>query len=176
MERIIYTIGHSNRKLEDFMRLLKKFKIELLYDVRSFPTSRVAPHFSKDMLSKTLAEAGIEYIWDRRLGGYRKFGKDVKDIGIATCFKSEGFRAYATYLVSCEEALKAVEKLSLLAEKLRTAIMCSERLPWRCHRKILSDLMIAREFKVIHIIDEDWQVRHKLSRCAQVINGVLVYD
>ena len=176
MEKIIYTIGHLNRKLEDFMRLLKKFKIELLYDVRSFPTSKVAPHFSKDLLSKTLAEAGIKYLWDRRLGGYRKFGKDVKDIGIATCFKSEGFRAYATYLVLCEEALKAVEKLSLLAGKLRTAIMCSERLPWRCHRKILSDTMIARGFKVIHIINESWQVQHKLSRCAQIINGVLVYD
>jgi len=173
--KIVYTIGHSNRRLEDFLSLLKEVGVELVYDVRSFPTSRIAPHFSKHILSNELSRAGLKYIWDGRLGGYRKFGRDVEDFGIARCFKSEGFRAYATYLVKNSEARRACRELALIAEKNITAIMCKERIPWRCHRKILSDFMISQGFKVIHIIDEDWKAVHKLTKCARIVNGELTY-
>lgn len=171
----VYTIGHSNRSLEEFLALLQDHSIQLIYDVRSFPTSRIVPHFSKLRLSKSLREIGIRYIWDGRLGGFRRFGRDVEDYGMATCFKSEGFRAYATYLVVSEEARNAGEELAAVAEKYSTAIMCRERIPWRCHRKVLSDLMLAKGFRVIHIIDEGWNAEHKLSKCAKIIKGKLLY-
>ena len=173
--RKVYTIGHSNRSMSEFLRLLRMFGIRVVYDVRSFPSSRVAPHFSKTILAETLRREGFEYFWDGRLGGYRKFGRDVADLGIAKCFKSEGFRAYATYLTTKREAIEAAEKLAEIAAKKPTAIMCSEKIPWRCHRKIISDLMIAKGFEVIHIIDEDWKAVHKLSKCARIVRGKLVY-
>jgi len=171
----VYTIGHSNRSFEEFVKLIKAHDIQVVYDVRSFPTSKIVPHFSKPQLSENLREIGVEYIWDKRLGGYRRFGRDVDDHGIATCFRSQGFRAYATYLIMNQEAIEAAEKLVATAENYLTAIMCRERIPWRCHRKILSDLMLARGFQVIHIIDEKWKAVHKLSKCARVIDGRLTY-
>ena len=175
LKRRVYTIGHSNRSLDDFLELLRRMEIEIVYDVRSFPTSRIAPHFAKQALSKTLRELGLKYIWDKRLGGYRKFGRDVEDVGIASCFKSEGFRAYATYLITNSDAKQACRELVKTAEHGVTAIMCSEKIPWRCHRKIISDFMTAKGFQVIHIIDKKWTAVHKLSRCAKVIDGELVY-
>jgi len=175
LPKIIYTIGHSNRTFEKFLELLKDARVKLVYDVRSFPTSKIAPHFSKNILSEKLREAGLRYIWDKRLGGYRKFGRDVEDFGIASCFKSEGFRAYATYLVKNPEAKQACRELALVAERIITAILCKERIPWRCHRKIISDFMVSQGFQVIHIIDENWKVVHKLTKCARIIEGELTY-
>jgi len=171
----VYTIGHSNRSFEEFAELLKAHGVETVYDVRSFPTSRIAPHFSKHILSEKLRGIGVKYVWEGRLGGYRRFGRDVEDLGIATCFKAEGFRAYATYLTHNSDARQAGRELALVAEKSLTAIMCTEKIPWRCHRKIISDLMIAKGFQVIHIIDKRWEAVHKLSRCARIINGELGY-
>jgi len=171
----VFTIGHSNRSLEKFLNILKRKGVEVLYDVRSFPTSRFVPHFSKESLSSAVEAIGIEYIWDGRLGGYRRFGRDVKDLGIATCFKSQGFRAYATYLTTNPLAREAVSELAAICRRKITAIMCKERIPWRCHRKIISDYMIAKGFRVIHIIDEGHEVIHKLSKCARIIDGELHY-
>lgn len=171
----VYTIGHSDRGIEEFLAIIRRHGIRVVYDVRSFPTSRIVPHFSKSKLSESLREIGIGYIWDGRLGGFRRFGRDVEDHGMATCFKSEGFRAYATYLVMNEGARRAGVELAAVAEKHPTAMMCRERIPWRCHRKILSDLMLAKGFQVIHVIDEDWIVEHKLSKCAKIVDGRLTY-
>ena len=171
----VFTIGHSNRSLEDFLSLLKDKEIEVLYDVRSFPTSKFVPHFSKDLLSNTVEAAGIMYIWDGRLGGYRRFGRDVEDLGIAKCFKSQGFRAYATYLTMNPLAREAASKLDSICRKKITAIMCKERIPWRCHRKIIADYLIAKGFKVIHLIDHGVEVVHRLSKCARIIDGELRY-
>lgn len=171
----VYTIGHSNRGLEEFLTIIRRHGIQVIYDVRSFPTSRIVPHFSKLELSESLREMGVGYVWDGRLGGFRRFGRDVEDYGLATCFKSEGFRAYATYLVMSDEARRAGEELAAVAEKYLTAIMCRERIPWRCHRKILSDLMLAKGFQVIHLIDEGWAVEHKPSKCAEIRDGRLTY-
>jgi len=171
----VYTIGHSNRSMSEFLKLLRLFGVEVVYDVRSFPSSRVAPHFSKPILAEALRREGLVYLWDGRLGGYRRFGRDVEDLGIARCFKSEGFRAYATYLTTKSEAIEAAERLAEIAADNPTAIMCSEKIPWRCHRKIISDLMIAKGFEVIHIIDEGWKAVHKPSKCARIVQGKLVY-
>jgi len=87
----IFTIGHSNRSIEEFLRLLSLYKIKILVDVRRWPMSNKFPHFNSENLSRSLSSIGLKYIWMENLGGYRKFGKDIEDFGIAKYFKSEGF-------------------------------------------------------------------------------------
>lgn len=171
----VYTVGHSNRTLEEFLDILKYLGVEVLYDVRSFPKSRFVPHFSKEHLSRAVEEAGLSYIWDGRLGGFRRFGRDVRDVGIAGCFRSEGFRAYATYLTLNPVGREAADELALLSGRKATAIMCRERIPWRCHRKIISDYLIARGFTVLHVIEKERVVQHRLSKCARIVEGELRY-
>lgn len=171
----IYTIGHSNRKLEDFLRLLTSYNIDIVVDVRRWPKSSKYPHFNKENLTQELQKAGIQYLWFEVLGGYRKFGKDVNDIKIANCFKSEGFRAYATYMVTSESVKGALNQISSIAKETRIAIMCAEALPWNCHRKIISDWFVSKGFRVLHIINEGKTVEHKLSSCAVIDNSELRY-
>jgi len=173
--KTVYTIGHSNRGLGELIELLESEGVELVYDVRRFPGSRAAPHFSREVLSIELGRVGLKYVWDERLGGYRRFGRDVEDVGIGRCFKSEGFRAYATYMIKNSEARRACRELASIAEGVTTAIMCREKIPWRCHRKILSDYMVSRGFMVIHIIERGWRAAHRLTKCARILDGELTY-
>jgi len=171
----IYTLGHSNRGLEEFIDIIQHYSIQILLDVRRFPSSRLSPHFSYDNLLKTLRELNIDYVWIKELGGFRKFGEDVEDIGICRSIKSEGFRAYATYLATNNGAKQALAKLASIAEQKITVIMCRERFPWRCHRRFISDYLFSREFQVIHIIDVGREIIHKLPRYACLCDGEVVY-
>ncbi len=170
----VYTIGHSNRTADELVEILTALGVSVLIDVRRYPTSRRHPHFNAIRLSARLSSAGIDYVWIGELGGYRKFGVDVDDHGIARCFESEGFRAYATYITTSKRAREWLELLVRITRSCRCAIMCSENLPWRCHRKILSDYLVVRGFKVLHYVDGRL-IEHKLSSCANVINGELTY-
>jgi uncharacterized protein (DUF488 family) len=109
------------------------------------------------------------------LGGYRKFGKDVEDFGIAKYFKSEGFRAYATYVVKSEKARNALRELSNLAKNKITCIMCSEIIPYFCHRKIISDILSQKGYVVKHIISEKKFLIHKLSEWARAKNIFFIF-
>lgn len=168
-------MGHSNRSLEDFLEIISSYKIEIIIDVRRWPASLKYPYFNSKILSSTLLNRKIRYEWIEELSGYRKFGKDVEDLGLASCFRSKGFRAYATYILRSGKAKSALNKILDLSEKNTIAIMCAEKLPWRCHRKIISDWLVAKRNKVIHIIEKDTTVLHKLSDCAFVDNGELNY-
>ena len=174
---IVYTVGHSNRSLEELLRLIKHKEIELVIDVRRFPGSRKFPWFSRENLELELRRAGIEYLWlGDRLGGFRRFGVDVEDTGGATCFVSPSFRAYALYVTTNPDAWEAVLRVEELARSKRTALLCRERLPWRCHRKILSDVLVLHGFTVYHIIDEDRLIRHKPAGCAKLLpSGRVIY-
>ncbi|QIW23609.1 DUF488 domain-containing protein [Sulfolobus sp. S-194] len=171
----IYTIGHSNRSIGEFLEILKVFKIQVLVDIRRWPKSRKYPHFNYESLRDTLLGYGIEYVWEKRLGGYRKFGKDVKDEGLGKCFKSEGFRAYSTYILRSKEAKEALEIIDEMAKKKTVVIMCAEILPWNCHRKIVSDWFMVKGYEVIHIINLNNTIKHKLTACADISNGNLTY-
>jgi len=174
---LVYTLGHSSRSIEEVIYLLRYFNVKLVVDVRRWPKSRRYPWFNMERLREALGSEGMDYLWlGRELGGYRRFGVDVDDSGVATCFKSTGFRAYAIYLTSNSEAIKAMERLEELAATTRLALFCSERLPWRCHRKIISDWLVMRGFKVLHIIDVNRVVEHKPSKCVRLSsNGVVFY-
>ncbi len=173
---IVYTLGHSNRSLEELLSIIKALGAEVVVDVRRWPTSRKYPWFSSESLRGALASVGVRYLWmGGPLGGYRRFGVDVEDTGGASCFESQGFRAYALYLTSNPEAFKAMERLEDIAERYNVVILCSERLPWRCHRKIISDWLVLKGFKVIHIIEPGRRVEHKPSPCARLVGGRVVY-
>jgi len=139
----IFTIGHSTRSFEEFLLLLKRFKIGILVDVRRFPTSKLE-HFKKEKLEAFLKREGIKYIYlGKELGGYRKGG-------------------YKKY-VETKEFMEGIEKLEKIADKGRTAIMCAERFPWRCHRKYISIALEERGWRVVHILDSErvWVPKRK---------------
>ncbi|AEA47233.1 DUF488 domain-containing protein [Archaeoglobus veneficus] len=166
----VYTIGHSNRTIAEFVRLLKKYGIQTLVDVRRFPTSK-HEHFKKERLEEILAKEGIEYFWMSELGGYRRNGlKDSPNIAI----KSKGFRNYADYMTS-DEFKKAISRLIKIASEKRVAIMCAERFFWRCHRKFISDYLTMRGVKVVHIINDRVRI-HRLSAQARIVGENLIYD
>ncbi len=168
----IYTIGHSNRSIEEFIRLLKKFGIEVLADVRRFPSSKF-DHFSKENLKRALQDNRIEYIWFENLGGYReKILKDSPNRSI----RSGGFRNYADYMLT-DEFRGEIEKIANIAREETTCIMCAERLYWRCHRMLISDYLVAvYGFEVVHIIDSENVKRHGISRHARLTDEGLIYD
>jgi uncharacterized protein (DUF488 family) len=130
----IYTLGTSNRNLKDFLEILKEYKIEAVVDVRHWPTSKLFPHFKKESLEKFLKENHIDYFHIEKLGGYREGG-------------------YENYMKS-EEFKEGLEKLIKIAQSKKTAIICAERFPWRCHRAFISQELEKKDFKVIHIIEK----------------------
>ncbi|OYT37293.1 MAG: hypothetical protein B6U89_07560 [Desulfurococcales archaeon ex4484_58] len=172
---IVYTIGYGGRSLDELIDLLKRYNVERVVDIRRWVKSIRLPEFSGENLSRILPQYNIDYVWLDMLGGYRRFGVDIEDYGIANCFESEGFRAYATYITRSPNVKPYLEKLARLVDEKTSVLMCREKIPWRCHRKILSDYLLAKGFKVIHIIDHDKTYIHRLSRCAIIVDGELDY-
>jgi len=169
----LYTIGHSTRSYAELATLLRRYGIEILADVRAFPTSTRNPQFVREALLRRLQEDGIDYIWlGKWLGGYRRRGLGARSPN--TGWKAEGFRNYADYMMSAtfEQGMK---KLLELAASKRLAYMCAERFYWRCHRRLISDHLLAKGHKVIHIIDEEKALEHQLPAFAQLIDGTLRY-
>src|SRR2546422_806043 len=143
----IWTIGHSNRPLDDFVGLLRFQSIAALADVRRFPGSRRYPHFNREELAKSLAAIGIEYRHFPGLGGRRRASADSPN----TAWRNAAFRGYADYMMT-PEFETAVHDLLQLAEKKRTAIMCAEVLWWQCHRALISDFLKTRGHRLVHIL------------------------
>ncbi len=170
-----YTIGHSTRKIEELISLLKAYKIELLVDVRAFPVSTRNPQFNKENLKESLSQNDIEYIWlGREFGGYRKKSEGLEESSPNTGWKVEGFRIYADYMLS-DIFKKAADQLLNLAENKRVAYVCAEKFYWRCHRRLISDYLLSKGHKVWHIIESDKLRKHELTKFAQVKEGILTY-
>lgn len=141
MNSILYTIGTDKREIFDFLRLLKEYEIEKLIDVRRFPTSKF-DHFKSENLKGFLAHQGVEYVGlGDLLGGYRKGG-------------------YEQYMKS-EDFKRGVDLLEREASERRTALVCAEIVPWRCHRRFIAHEMMEKGWKVIHIIDHKRRMEEK---------------
>jgi uncharacterized protein (DUF488 family) len=166
----LWTIGHSNRSLDQFLELLASQRIQLLADVRRFPGSRRLPHFNQENLSKSLADAGIEYVHFPELGGRRKARADSPNV----VWRNEAFRGYADFMMT-EEFRAGVERLLNLARKKRTAVMCAEALWWQCHRSLIADYLKATGHNVIHILTGKKTEAHPFTSAARMVDGKLSY-
>jgi uncharacterized protein (DUF488 family) len=169
----IYTIGHSTRTLDELVAALDAHGIATLVDIRAFPMSRRLPHFNREALESDLPKRGIEYVWMASLGGRRK---KIRDASPNTGLRDQSFRNYADYMLTPEFA-QAVASLLQLAERGKAAIMCAERVYFRCHRMLVSDYLTAHGHSVLHIDDEKHPPRpHKLMAEAHLVDGQLLYN
>jgi uncharacterized protein (DUF488 family) len=164
-------VGHSTRSLEDLVDTLKAYDIELLVDVRRFPGSRRLPQFGSAELKAALESNGIAYLWLESLGGRRPAHRDSHNLG----WTNSAFRGYADH-TETEEFAEGLFELLNVAEGLLTAIMCAEVLWWRCHRRIVSDVLVSLGYDVIHIRDAKVSERHRLSAPGRMVDGVLSYE
>jgi len=165
----IWTIGHSNVPFEVLLDSLRAADIERIVDVRRFPRSRRHPQFNIEALTASLAEAGIAYEHSPSLGGRREPLADSANAGL----RDEGFRGFADYMGAAEFEHALCELISESARK-RTAIMCAEALPWRCHRSLIADALLARGIEVLHIL-RGQRKPHTLSPSAHIHDGKLSY-
>lgn len=167
----LFTIGHSTRELDEFIDLLRTHGITRIVDVRRFPGSRRHPHFGSEALRRSLREAGIDYRHAPELGGRRKPDPASPN----RYWRNDSFRAYADYM-STAEFRAALDRLVQDAEAAPTAIMCAEAVPWRCHRNLISDAVVAAGCAVAHVIDGSPPDPHTLNEGARVgDDGALVY-
>ncbi len=171
MEKTLFTIGHSTRTIEEFLHILKTYKISLLVDVRHYPGSRHCPQFGQDRLIQSLKNVGIDYISMIGLGGRRK--KD-KNSHLNAGWRSPQFRGYADFMQTIEFK-ENLDRLINLAIKENTAIMCAEAVPWRCHRSMISDALLINDFIVWDIINENNVNPHSLTSFAKIIENNITY-
>ncbi len=167
----IWTIGHSNRSIEELIRLLQAYQIELVADIRRLPGSNTYPHFNQDALAGSLAANHIDYVWIPELGGRRKRLKESHN----TTWRSKSFQAYADHMET-EEFQAGIQQLQEIARQKRTAILCSEAVWWRCHRSLVADYLKANGNNVIHILSESSSQVHPYTSAAKIIEGKLSYE
>ena len=135
----VLTIGHSTLPGDVFLRILKENGCMTLVDIRTVPKSRHNPQFGQDVLKPTLIAQGINYQWLRELGGLRR----TSAASLNLAWRNTSFRGYADYMQTDEFAV-AVNTLLAIAERAPTTIMCAEAVPWRCHRSLVADALLAR--------------------------------
>lgn len=169
---LILTVGHSTRPIDEFIDLLRAHGCRRVIDVRSLPRSRRYPQFNQAALAASLASVGIAYGHCAPLGGLR----DPRPPGesVNPGLRNQRFRAYADHMQTAEFGA-AVDALVDIAGRDRCAVMCAEALPWRCHRYLLADVLVARGCRVIHTIDGERTLEHHLRDGAVVAGGTVRY-
>ena len=161
---VIYTIGHSTRPLAELLAMLGAHDIAHVVDVRRYPGSRRHPQFGRDALATALAEAGIGYEHALDLGGRRAARPD----SLNTAWRSAGFRGYADYMET-PGFQTALARLLEAGRTRRTAVLCAEVVPWRCHRQLIADALVASGEPVAHILSDARPEPHRLSPHAVVL-------
>ena len=168
---VIWTIGHSNRPVPELIGLLTDQSISVLADVRRFPGSKRQPQFAKDSLESLLHEAGIGYRHFEALGGRRS---RIREDSPNTAWRSESFNAYADHMQTAEFRA-ALTELMALADSSPVAIFCAEAVPWRCHRQLISDALVAHGWEVRHIMGAGRIQLHRVTEFAKVSEGQVTY-
>lgn len=168
----LYTIGHSNRRLEELVELLHAVDVKILVDVRVYPGSRRHPQFSQSSLRQAMDEAGIQYHWaGRQLGGKRQAQAGSPH----TALSEDGLRGYADYMDTDNFQIAAAQLINL-ASRAPTAIMCAERLPEHCHRSLIADHLTLKGLHVVHLIDLHDSRPHQLNPKLRSESACPVYD
>jgi uncharacterized protein (DUF488 family) len=166
----IYTIGHSTRPITEFLEILDGLSLKLVVDVRTIPKSRHNPQYGGTRLKRTLAKNKIQYVHMEDLGGLRKRSKNSVNLA----WRNKSFQGYADYMQT-EEFQKALAKLISKAKRKRLVIMCAEAVPWRCHRSLIADALVAKKIKVGDIFSKTSVRPHKLTSFAKVTRGRVTY-
>ncbi len=167
----LFTIGHSTHPIKEFISILKEYEIECLVDIRHYPGSRYCPQFKKERLKKSLEKAGIQYLHKENLGGRRRVNKESDE---NAGWRNAAFRGYADYMQT-KEFKEALKELMELAKKKTIVIMCAEAVPWRCHRSMVGDALLVRDFAVDDIMSATQAKPHKLTRFAHVYRKKITY-
>lgn len=168
----LFTIGHSNRSLDEFICILHEFGIRQLIDVRMLPQSRRYPAYNRTALSLACEDAGIAYAWfGRELGGMRSEKVDSRHYALA----SGGFRGYADHMES-QLFRDGIEKLMALASQQAVAIMCAEKDPSQCHRSMIADYLVLHGWQVTHLLAPQQSINHVLNPLVRREGQTPVYD
>jgi uncharacterized protein (DUF488 family) len=166
----VLTIGHSNRTWKDFLELLRAHHVKRVIDIRSIPRSRHNPQFNRVTLSKKLRAARIGYVHLRKLGGLRHAHRDSPNMA----WRNASFRGFADYMQTSDfEA--GLHRLMRLAGQKRSAIMCAEAVPWRCHRSLIADALTVRGIQVDDIMSMKRSQVHSLIPFAHVRGDRITY-
>jgi uncharacterized protein (DUF488 family) len=166
----IYTLGHSNRTIEEFIEILKTYKIEQVVDIRSIPRSMHNPQFNKDAIAKSLRSRHINYKQMKDLGGFRHTLKDTINKG----WRKPSFRGFADYMQTDKFNI-ALEKLIVISNNKTSALLCAESVPWRCHRSLIADALTARGVKVKDIYSKTRVQEHSMTSFAKIKKGRVYY-
>ncbi|MGH9354439.1 MAG: DUF488 family protein [Terriglobia bacterium] len=167
---VVLTIGHSTRELTAFIELLRSHGIKQLVDVRTMPRSRQNPQYNIETLPGALGAAGIGYVHLPALGGLRRARRDSPNTG----WRNASFRGFADYMQQ-PEFQEGLDRLTQLAAKRPTAIMCAEAVPWRCHRSLIADALLVGGARVEHIISGKRTQAHSLIPFARVEGRRITY-
>jgi uncharacterized protein (DUF488 family) len=166
----IFTIGHSTHPIDHFIELLRANGVRQLIDIRTIPKSRRNPQFNSDALAASLCAVRLSYIHMKDLGGLRRPRKDSINLG----WRNDSFRGYADYMQT-DEFSAAVARAVELAHERPTTLMCAEAVPWRCHRSLVSDALIARHIRVLEIISSAKPKEHTLTPFARMSGTRVIY-
>jgi uncharacterized protein (DUF488 family) len=167
----MFTVGHSNRTLDQFIELLTAHQVSLLVDVRTIPRSRHNPHFNRETLPQMLATQGVAYEHLPGLGGLRHARKDSVNTG----WRNDSFRGYADYMQTEEFERNLAVLRELDTQQRTTVIMCAEAVPWRCHRSLIADALMIRGVPVMHILSSAKAEPHQLTSFARVEGTRIIY-
>jgi uncharacterized protein (DUF488 family) len=170
MKTKIYTIGHSTHSFDEFINILHAYEIELVVDVRTIPGSRHNPQFNAPELERDLRGRNIGYAHLKQLGGLRRTTK----ASVNTGWENSSFRGFADYMQTADFRT-GVDALIDLAQGKRTVIMCAEAVPWRCHRSLIADALLARNFDVEDIISQKTSKPHRMTSWARVEGISITY-
>jgi uncharacterized protein (DUF488 family) len=167
----VWTVGHSNHEFSHFLSILAPASIAIIADVRLIPGSRRHTQFQRENMQTALAAAGIGYRHFPDLGGRRKHRTPNSP---NTAWRVESFNAYADHMQT-KEFRDALSRLEQLAAAQPTAIMCAEALPWRCHRRLIADALVAKGWTVLDIFSPGRAKPHLLTEFAQIRGEQVVY-
>ena len=173
MTQPFFTIGHSTRSIPDFVDVLRSGPVELVIDVRTVPRSRTNPQYNQDVLGEALAPYQVGYRRIAELGGLRGRSHDVPP-ETNGWWENRSFHNYADYALS-DSFRDGLDQLVAIGRERRTAIMCSEAVWWRCHRRIVADYLLARDEAVFHLMGPGKVVPAKLTPAARADGNVLTY-
>ncbi len=170
MRRAIFTLGHSTHSLDELVKILRAYGVQMFVDVRTIPRSRHNPQFNKEMIGKYLRNRRINYRHMKALGGLRHARVDSANQG----FRNKSFRGFADYMQT-PAFDTGIRKLMDLASKKAIVIVCAEAVPWRCHRSLIADALTVRNVKVVHVFSETNSKPHALTSFAKVQGTVITY-